>query len=941
MEKTVGQTTLSREQLLDAAGLLVEYARAEGDRLYMDDGDGGEVEVLDLVGGFGSSLLGHHHPEIRRVVESCLDAKRPVHAQGSRRRFASELKRALADYLLRHTGRDYTVCLLNTGTEAVEAALKHAHYAWSKRVQRRADAFAANVRALRAHLERGEVQIDERFLRACEPLVGQEPLEDLDELLAALASHNQRVFNTEPFIAGFEHAFHGKTRGSLAVTWNRDARLPFLRHNRQAAFITDPASFIDTIEQRSLDYFEFGFAPLRLERRRLVILSAVIYEPIRGEGGVRDLEPAAQKLLRDVHERYADVALIADEVQCGLGRTGRPVESQALGLPNDYLTFAKSLGGGIAKVSALAVRADRYVPEFDMLHTSTFADDDLSSAVGRRVLEIIERDALAARCATIGAVFAEQLRALQQRWPRVVKSVRGRGCMLGIELHDLSNHPSAVLSGLAEERMLGMLCAGYLLHHHRVRVLPATGSRDVLRVQPSAYLQECDVRRATDALDDLFSRLDGAQVAVLVAHIAGHGAAVPALDGAPHAPHPLRTTSVGALPAERVGFISHLIHADSIREWDPSIAGFNDEQLAELREQMHGALEPRTIARRRIRSPLGREIEFILYGVLMDSEAVHNDMRFNKADVIRRHVRTAYGKARHDGCGLVGFGGYTSIVTANCCEFDDDQPAVTTGNALTVAASIASMRRAAASRDIELARAHLAIVGAAGNIGEIHAALLGQECGSLSLLGRAGSKSRLRAVAHMLARELCDGDANVPPGELKTAMLHEFGRRVAVSGGSDPELHDDVLEWLLATGSLRLIDTPQALSNADIVICASNSPTPFLDTNCFAGAKPVLICDVSVPGDVDQGSVAERPNLKLIRGGVVNLPHMADFELPGMLLGPGQAYACVAETMLLGLAGVRTSFSKGRIRSTQVREVEALARLHGFELDREKLVSGF
>lgn len=942
MEHLVGQGTLAREELLAAAGLLVEYTRADGDRLYMDGADG-EAEVLDLVGGFGSSLLGHHHPEIRSVVHSCLEAQRPVHAQGSHRRFATELKEVLAGYLQQHTGREYRICLLSTGTEAVEAALKHAGLAYAKRVQRIADGLAANVRELHTRLERGQECIDEAFLCACEPVLGQEPLTNLDELLAALAAHNQRVLNEQPFVAAFEYAFHGKTMGSLAVTWNRDARLPFVRNNRHAVFITDPTRFMDTIERRSRQYAEFAFAPLRLQLRPLVTLSALIYEPLRGEGGVLELDDAARELICAVQQRCPDTAIIADEVQCGLGRTGRPVESQALGLPNDYLTFAKSLGGGMAKVSALAVRADRYHPEFGMLHTSTFAEDDLSCAVGKRAIEIIQRDDLARRCARIGDAFVRALQALQQRWPRVVKEVRGRGCMLGLELQDFREHPSAVLSSLADEKLLGMLCAGYLLHEHRVRVLPSMGRRGVLRIQPSAYFGSHDMQRAVQALHALFGLLDRGAVAPLVGYLAGSGPR-PSADAAVE--HPRRDDS-DASPVERVGFIAHLIDADSIRQWDPTLAAFSDEQLGELRAQMHTAIEPRMIARRRVRSPLGREIELVLYGVLMDSESIDTDMRFNKADVIRRHVRSAYRLARLDGCGLVGFGGYTSIVTANCTEFDNEHPAVTTGNSLTVATSIAAMRRAARAHGIALPAARVAIVGAAGNIGHVHATLLAEECGALTLLGRPGSIARLRAVADDVVRRLCragSGDADDgcdrATGALRAAVQRHCAKRGAAAQ-CDQAWCAQLREHLQAQGLLRLVETPQACADADIVICASNSPSAFLTASCFAAHKPVLVCDLAMPGDVDKASIAAARRIKLIRGGVVHLPHAPQFSLPGMLLDPGQVYACAGETLLLGLSGVRTDFSKGPIRAEQVREIEALARLHGFELDREKLVAGF
>lgn len=933
MEHWVGQGTLSREQLLAAAGLHVEFTRAEGDWLWMDDGEGGQTRVLDLVGGFGSSLLGHHHPEIRSILQSCLDAQRPMHAQGSQRRLAMDLRQALTDFLLQHTGHHYQVCLLNTGTEAVEAALKHAVLAYAKRVQRIADHLAANVRALHTRIERGEACVDEAFLRACEPLLQQEPLANLDQMLVALAAHNQRVLSREPFVAAFEYAFHGKTMGSLAVTWNRDARLPFLRNNPNAVFIRDPADFLSTLQHRQDVWYELAFEPLRLQARTLLPMAALIYEPLRGEGGVLDLEPAHADLLRTLQNAHPEVPLIADEIQCGLGRTGRPVESSALQLPNDYLTFAKSLGGGLAKVSALAIRTPLYQPEFGMLHTSTFAEDDLSSALGKRVLDIIERDGLAARCETIGQLLTDGLLSLQRRYPKVLKTVRGRGCMLGIELQDFGEHPSAVLSALAEEKLLGMLCSGHLLHRHRVRMLPSMGRRHVLRLQPSAYLAADQIQHALTALQQTCELLDRGAVAALTAHMVGGPVPDPHFRAPPHPGRHADTSH----PTERVGFIAHLIDPDSLRQWDPSLAVFTDEQLVELRFQMQQTGGPRTVARRRLRSPYGREVELVLYGVMMDSEAIEIDMRFNKSELIRRHVRTAYRQARLDGCSLVGFGGYTSIVTANCTEFDHEHPAVTTGNSLTVASNIASMKRAADAHGIALPHAHIAIVGAAGNIGQVHATLLAPLCARLTLIGRPGSMNRLRAVADDVVRELCRPAAD-GGGALHTAVQRHLR---STGAGADDAVCRQIGEQLIAQGLLTLSESTEACRHADIVICASNSASPILDQHNVPHDRPVLICDLAIPGDVDKASVAHLSHLKLIRGGVVSLPLAPDFSLPGMMLDPGQVYACAGETLLLGLAGIRVDFSKGAVRPDQVREIETLALRHGFELDQAKLVNGF
>ncbi|QPF73613.1 aminotransferase class III-fold pyridoxal phosphate-dependent enzyme [Roseateles sp. DAIF2] len=934
MQTLVGQAVLGKEELLEAAGLMVEFERAQGDLLFRRDADGLEQPVLDLVGGFGCTLLGHNHPELSALLRSCLEQQRPVHAQGSRRQRAAELKQSLADYLQQHGGERYRICLLNTGTEAVEAALKHARYAYSRRLEQIAQDCSANTRELLVRLERGELQIDAALLQQGERLLGQEPLDNLDELLAALARRNLQNLSAAPQMAALPYAFHGKTLGSLALTWNRDARLAFLRNNEDAVFVHDPAAFLQQQREQALRYYQFEFQPLRLVERRTPRLAGLIYEPLRGEGGILELDAASRELLLELRAAHPEVALIADEVQCGLGRTGRPIESAAQGLPADYLTFAKSLGGGLCKISALAVRESLYHTEFGMLHSSTFAEDDHSAIIARRSLEILQRDAVAQRCAAIGTAFLEGLQALQQRHPALIRAVRGRGCMLGLELQDLSEHSSPLLASLAQEQLLGMVCAGHLLHAHGVRVLPSLGRRSVLRIQPSAYLEPAQLQQALRALGALCEALAAVDLRVLLAHLLAGGFTPPSLRprALPEAPAEPREGGV-----ERVGFLAHLIDPQSVREWEPGLAGFDDEALSELRSRVQWALEPQLIASRRVRSPLGREVELRLYGIMMDSESIEADVRFNRAQQIRRQVHHAYQRAREEGCGLVGFGGHTSIVTANCTDFEYEHPPVTTGNALTVASSLAATRASAARLGLKLAEAGVAIVGATGNIGQVHALLLAGQCRQLWLLGRPGSEARLQQLRRDIAAELLrPGAAALAPDSPRAEELAGW----LAAQGPQPGVQA-LADWLGERAWVNLGSDLAACRAADIVISASSSAQPLLRAEHFAAERPVLVCDVAVPGDVDRASVAALPRLRLIRGGVVHLPMAPRFELPGMQLEPGQIYACAAETLLLGLAGIRADFSKGPIRPDQVREIEGLARLHGFEIDHEKRIAAF
>src|SRR5262245_2452434 len=103
-------------------GLDVTFERGEGDTLLYRDADGLEIEVLDLVGGYGSLILGHAHPALVREAQRLLSSGRPVHAQGSRQEYSERL----AVELSRRAGGDYYALFANSGTEAIEIAIKHA-----------------------------------------------------------------------------------------------------------------------------------------------------------------------------------------------------------------------------------------------------------------------------------------------------------------------------------------------------------------------------------------------------------------------------------------------------------------------------------------------------------------------------------------------------------------------------------------------------------------------------------------------------------------------------------------------------------------------------------------------------------------------------------------------------------------------------------------------
>ena len=141
----------------------------------------------------------------------------------------------------------------------------------------------------------------------------------------------------------------------------------------------------------------------------------MIFEPILGEGGVREISAEfAQRAAELCRARGAP--FIADEIQTGMGRTGTFLACEALGVTPDYVLLSKALGGGLAKISATLIRRDRHIDKFDVLHTSTYAEDDYSSGISLKALELLD-DAVLAECRRKGDRLLAGLRRLMAAYP--------------------------------------------------------------------------------------------------------------------------------------------------------------------------------------------------------------------------------------------------------------------------------------------------------------------------------------------------------------------------------------------------------------------------------------------------------------------------------------------------------------------------------------------
>ena len=236
------------------------------------------------------------------------------------------------------------------------------------------------------------------------------------------------------FVA-FENAFHGRTIGALSVTWDEHYRTPFEPLLAGVTWVPpdNPQALLDAVSSST---------------------AAIVMEAIQGEGGVRPLSPALADAIRTA-QASTGTLLIADEVQCGLGRTGVAFGYQRLGLKPDLAALGKALGAGMPVGAALlSEQVARAVSFGD--HGSTYGGNLMACRAALVFLKALTEGGLMDRVTSVGAMLEAGLRRLAARHP-VIREVRGAGIMWGIDLHvDATPYVSkALASGLLINRTAG------------------------------------------------------------------------------------------------------------------------------------------------------------------------------------------------------------------------------------------------------------------------------------------------------------------------------------------------------------------------------------------------------------------------------------------------------------------------------------------------------
>ena len=272
-------------------------------------------------------------------------------------------------------------------------------------------------------------------------------------------------------IITFEGAFHGRTLATIAA-------------GGQKKYLEGFGPKVDGFDQVPFGDHKALEAAISPET------GAILIEPVQGEGGVREVPPQCLRGLRALCDKHG-LLLIYDEVQTGVGRTGRLFAHQGMGADPDIMAIAKGIGGGFPMGACLATLAAAKGMTAGT-HGTTYGGNPLAMACGNAVLDVVLADGFLEHVARTGLVLKQKLAALRDHFPRIIAEIRGEGLIVGIRTH--IPNTDLVQAGRAEHLL----------------TIPA--GDNVVRLLPPLVITEADVAAAVDKLEKACAKLAAAMV---------------------------------------------------------------------------------------------------------------------------------------------------------------------------------------------------------------------------------------------------------------------------------------------------------------------------------------------------------------------------------------------------------------------------------------------
>ncbi len=357
--------------------------------------DANGKEYIDCMGGYGVALVGHCNPRVVKEIKAQLDKIITVHSS-----LYNKTREVFLEKLIKISPKSLSqVYLNNSGTEAVEAAIKFA-----------------------------------------------------------------RKFTGKKKMVAMNGSYHGKSLGALSVTFNQKYRKAF-----------EP--LVDTVS-----FSSFG----DIEALRNTVDSdtaMVIIEPIQGESGINVAPDGFLQQVRKLCDEKG-IVLVFDEIQAGLGRTGKMWASQHWDTVPDIMCLAKGIAGGVP-MGATLVRPDILASINKGEQSSTFGGNPLSCAAGIGAIDALTEDKLVENAEKNGKIFRERLERLKEKH-KIIREIRGKGLMIGVEMK--FEVKDILFDGIANNLLL--LYSG----------------KNILRLLPPLVISESDINKALETLDVILTK---------------------------------------------------------------------------------------------------------------------------------------------------------------------------------------------------------------------------------------------------------------------------------------------------------------------------------------------------------------------------------------------------------------------------------------------------
>lgn len=286
-----------------------------------------------------------------------------------------------------------------------------------------------------------------------------------------------------------DHSFHGLSTGSLSLNGNKEFK----------------DGFGELLPGQSVPMNDLDALEVHLKSKEY---AAFVFEPIQGKG-VYVPHDDYLKQAAELCEKYGTLT-VADEVQAGLGRTGKWMACEHFGIEPDVVCFSKALSGGMVPVGAVVYKRSIYNKVFSrmdrcVVHSSTFGQNNLAMACGLATLDLIQENNLLEKAESQGAKLKQKLLQLKEKqdW---IKSVRGKGLMIGIEF----GKPSGLKKKMAwnvvhklDKGLFGELIVIPLLAQHRLLTQVSGHHQDIIKLIPPLIIEDHHIDRFVESLSSV------------------------------------------------------------------------------------------------------------------------------------------------------------------------------------------------------------------------------------------------------------------------------------------------------------------------------------------------------------------------------------------------------------------------------------------------------